>query len=184
MTNIDHATEPGPAAAWTRRRSPRRLAIASGLALLIALPAAGYAFAEYRRSDDQTQMDRRAAQVMPFDLAVTTHTFTKTAQGGAEQVIADDPHDQADIDLIRGHLRKEATAFAKGHFTDPATIHGADMPGLKQLQAATGRLTVTYTQLPTGARITYASTDPGVTTAIHQWFDAQTQDHAMPGMGG
>ena len=132
----------------------------------------------------QASMQERAAQVMPFDLNATTHTFTKTSQGGIQQIVANSACDQADIDLIRGHLRQEATRFANGEFTDPATIHGADMPGLKTLQAAGGRLTVTYAQVPAGAAITYTATEPDLINAIHTWFDAQTHEHSMPGMGG
>jgi hypothetical protein len=131
-----------------------------------------------------TSIQDRAAQVMPFDLDRTTHTFTKTATGGVEQVVADSASDLADIDLVRGHLRREAERFARGDFSDSARIHGDDMPGLRALVAADGRLSVEYTQVPTGARITYSSADPTVSAAVHAWFDAQNSDHAMPGMGG
>jgi hypothetical protein len=44
---------------------------------------------------------------MPFDLNATSHSFAKTDSGGVEQVIANDPADQRNIDLIRQHLGKE-----------------------------------------------------------------------------
>jgi hypothetical protein len=101
-----------------------------------------------------------------------------------EQVVANSASDLADIDLIRGHLRREADHFAHGDFSDSAAIHGADMPGLKALTAAHESLHVTYTEVPGGAQITYTSEDPTTTAAVHTWFDAQSHDHAMPGMGG
>jgi hypothetical protein len=36
-------------------------------------------------------MTARASQVMGFDLNATTHTFTKTTDDGAKQVVANDP---------------------------------------------------------------------------------------------
>jgi hypothetical protein len=120
---------------------------------------------------------------MPFDLDATVHTFTKTDTGGVEQVVANAPDDQRNITSIWEHLSKEADKFAKGDYGDPATIHGANMPGLQQLQAGAVRVHVRYEQVTSGARITYSSTDPAMVTALHAWFDAQNHDHAMPGMG-
>lgn len=67
------------------------------------------------------------ASVMPFDLSRSTHVFAPTADGGTQQVISKDG-DPAQIGLIRAHLRKEAAAFARGDYGDPALIHGQAMP--------------------------------------------------------
>ena len=129
-------------------------------------------------------MDSRAAAVMPFDLNATHHTFTKTDQGGEEEVVVTDPTDARDIDLIRSHLQYEAAQFSKGNYSDPAAIHGMDMPGLKVLAAGASRVQVLYEEVPGGARITYSSDDPLLIDALHAWFDRQTSDHGMPSMGG
>jgi hypothetical protein len=128
-------------------------------------------------------MADRAAAVMPFDLNATTHTFTKTDTGGVQEVEANDPADQANITLIRAHLQHEADQFAKGVYADPATIHGTNMPGLRELRAGADLVQIRYEQIPVGARITYSSTDRVLVAALHAWFDAQTSDHHMPGMG-
>jgi hypothetical protein len=128
-------------------------------------------------------MATRAAQVRPFDLNATTHTFIKNAAGGVEQVVAKDPGDQRNITLIRQHLQKEAGQFAKADYGDPAAIHGSAVPGLQELQAGAARVQIAYEQVPSGARITYSSSDPVMVVVLHAWFDAQTTDHAMPGMG-
>jgi hypothetical protein len=171
-----------------RRRggATRRWWIA-GIAIMLALATvgAGYAIAarQHSVSVDEQSMADRAAQVMPFDLTATTHTFTKDTAGGIEQVIAKDPGDQGNITLIRQHLQKEADQFAKGNYSDPAAIHGTAMPGLQELRAGADRIQIRYEQVPSGARITYSSSDPVMVAALHAWFDAQTTDHAMPGMG-
>lgn len=114
---------------------------------------------------------------MPFDLERTTHVFDKSDTGGVQSVTADDAKDSEQIRLIREHLRKEADAFARGDFDDPARIHGDDMPGLAELRAGHNQVTVTYEELGDGARITYTTADPTLVHALHRWFDAQVSDH-------
>ena len=129
----------------------------------------------------QATVASRGAEVMPFDLDATTHTFTKTDTGGQQLVIADDPSDQTQIDLIRQHLQLERTNFANGDYSDPARIHGMDMPGVSELSAGYTRVTVTYTERPDGAELTYATDDPTLIDAIHSWFDRQLMDHGTNG---
>ena len=133
---------------------------------------------------DAGSMASKASQVMPFDLTKTTHTFTKSSNGGVEKVVINDSTDTRDEALIRSHLSKEAALFRKGNYSDPTMIHGMDMPGVKELSAGTARVTVDYTDIDGGAQITYSSADPNLVSAIHAWFDRQVTDHGMPGMGG
>lgn len=126
----------------------------------------------------QDEVARKGAAVMPFDLTLTTHYFDDTATGGVQRVTAHDPHDQRQVALIRSHLAHEATRFGRGDFSDPAKIHGKDMPGLKTLATAGDKLQVSYRTLPTGASLTYSSRDTAVIAAIHAWFAAQRSDHA------
>jgi len=58
---------------------------------------------------NQTRLDvvqRRRAQVMPFDLEQTTHVFTKTRNSGLQQVISRRSDDIEQIELIRASLRR------------------------------------------------------------------------------
>jgi len=119
----------------------------------------------------------KGATVMPFDLARTTHFFDDNAAGGIETVTANDHGDSDQVALVRSHLATEAKRFAAGDFSDPAKIHGEDMPGLSALSKAGARLGVSYRDVPGGASLTYASRDPAVIAAIHDWFAAQRSDH-------
>ena len=116
---------------------------------------------------------------MPFDLNATTHRFLPKPSGGVQQVLAVDPGDATQNDLIRGHLRKQLSKFQRGDFSDPTAVHGADMPGVTELSnaARTGTLTVTYDDLPNGAQLSFTSDAPDVVAAIHRWFRAQKRDH-------
>lgn len=132
----------------------------------------------------QAEVAERGASVMPFDLERTTHHFRKTDDGGVQTVVSDDPKDGAQVALVREHLSAEAERFRRGDFTDPARIHGAEMPGLDALRGHAGRITITYQDTPDGGRITYSTTDPALVVALHHWFDAQRSDHGGHATGG
>ncbi|GAA2405817.1 hypothetical protein GCM10010191_12160 [Actinomadura vinacea] len=152
--------------------------------VVIALSSAvGYTYAD--RNEQQPQAARQAEiaaksrQVMPFDLDRTTHRFTKTGTGGVQTVTADDPADARQVELIRQHLTEETAAFRKGDYGDPASIHGGEMPGLRELEQGHTRIATRYAQTPSGAQITYTTSDPGLIKALHAWFDAQVTDHGQ-----
>jgi hypothetical protein len=150
--------------------------------LIAAVPVGAVEPASETRLDE---VAKRGAQVMPFDLTQTTHVFTKTEQGGVQQVIVKDPAQGEQIRRIREHLSKIAAEFAQGDFSDPAKIHGEAMPGLAELRAAkSGAIRITYGEIAAGAQIDYATDEPGLVEAIHRWFDAQLSDHARHAVGG
>lgn len=135
-------------------------------------------------AERQAEIAERGAQVMPFDLDATTHTFTDTEDGGVQTVTADDPDDNDQIQLIRAHLREERDKFARGDFEDPAAIHGHDMDGVAELAAGYRDITVTYTDLPDGGRLTYTTDRPDLVDVVHAWFARQVMDHGAHATSG
>jgi hypothetical protein len=127
----------------------------------------------------QTEIAARSQQVMPFDLERTTHRFAKSATGGVQTVTSDDPADGEQVRLIREHLTAEAAGFSRGDYGDPASIHGGEMPGLRELEQGHSRIDIRYAELPAGAQITYTTTDASLVMALHAWFDAQVTDHGQ-----
>jgi hypothetical protein len=125
----------------------------------------------------QAQVAARGAQVMPFDLEQTIHVFQRLDDGGRQTVTAKDPSNTQQIALIQSHLQHEADRFRQGDFSDPARIHGDDMPGLAELKAGFAQIDIRYTALPNGGEIRYTTTGPALVTALHQWFMAQVSDH-------
>lgn len=121
-------------------------------------------------------------EVMPFDLSKTIHIFRMTDFGGVQHVIVKDAAAMDQVPLIRQHLQKEAKAFQYGDYSDPAALHGVDMPGLKDLQAGALNIKVTYSALPNGAKITFERSDLQLLTAIHGWFGAQLSGHGADAM--
>ncbi|MQA97387.1 MAG: aspartate carbamoyltransferase [Streptosporangiales bacterium] len=155
----------------------RRKSLILAVVALAALAVAGAVIASRGGPSRQAEVAEKGARVMPFDLERTTHRFTKTATGGVQTVVADDPGDTGQIRLIRSHLKDEAARFARGDFSDPTTIHGTDMPGVAELSSGHRGVTTRYADRPDGATLTYTTGDAGLRTALHAWFDAQVSDH-------
>lgn len=123
----------------------------------------------------------RGRQVMPFDLDRSVHVFRRTPDGGTQSVISKDgAADQ--VRLIRAHLKTEAAAFARGDYTSPASIHGRNMPGLRELTSARGKVRAVYEPIRNGGRIRFAAREPALVQALHRWFDAQVADHGAHAM--
>ncbi|MDO9049839.1 MAG: aspartate carbamoyltransferase [Methylobacter sp.] len=152
------------------------------IALLVTIPAHAVEKASEQRLDEVVQ---RGSHVMPFVLEETTHVFSKTANGGVQQVIVKDPANTEQIKLIREHLTKISDEFKQGNFSNPAKIHGDTMPGLDELRKAKpNQIDIVYKELPDGAEINYSTDSPALINAIHQWFDAQLSDHARHAISG
>ncbi len=130
----------------------------------------------------QQEVAERGETVMPFDLERTTHIFEKTEFGGVQQVLSDDD-DAEQIALIQSHLEEEFEKFKQGDFSDPAKIHGHDMPGLEVLRTDYAAIELAFRELESGAEITYTTGDETLITAIHIWFDAQLMDHGRHAQG-
>jgi hypothetical protein len=128
----------------------------------------------------QTQQEHvhgTSHSVMPFDMAKTTHVFRMTETGGVQRVVLKGRKYTDHVVLIQKHLREEAERFQHGDYSDPAKLHGVTMAGLTELQIGAQRVTVSYSDLPDGAQITFQTTDPHLLTAIHRWFGAQLSEH-------
>lgn len=126
----------------------------------------------------KSQVSELGKDVMPFSLPATTHFFSKTAEGGVQQVVAKKANDTDQVKLVRQHLKEIRTQFLKGDFSGPGHIHGTDMPGLDELrQAKPGQVAIAYKDVKSGAELSYKTANPSLVIALHKWFDAQLSDH-------
>src|SRR6266508_3822491 len=98
----------------------------------------------------QVASDPNSAPGGSFDRASMARSFRTIDVGGVEQVVAQDPANQAQLDQIRAYLQEETARFQQGHYEDPAKTHGMEMPGSKELEAGYGRIQVSYSDLPDG----------------------------------
>ena len=116
--------------------------------------------------------------VMPFDLGKTLHVFRMTEDGGTQQVVTrGEDSDPQQVHMIQHHLMMEAAEFQKGNFADPSHLHGAGMPGLREMKEGAVRMQITYRALPNGAEIRFQAKGIEQITAIHRWFGAQLSEH-------
>ena len=143
------------------------------VAILGLLDSIGLCASPSRQEEVATQ----GAKIMPFDLEQTMHHFQPLENGGVQTVTVKDPANSMQIALIQAHLKEEAEKFHRGDFSDPAKIHGENMPGLAALQSGAQHIDVHYTALPNGAQIRYDTKDPALVMGLHQWFAAQRDDH-------
>lgn len=125
----------------------------------------------------QEHVHNMAHSVMPFDMSKTLHIFRMTEAGGVQAVVAKDPGAADQIALIRQHLQHEAERFRSGDYSDPGTLHGADMPGLADMRAGAARIKISYATRPAGAEIRFETPDLHLLTAVHRWFGAQLSEH-------
>lgn len=133
----------------------------------------------------QAEVSDRGKVVMPFDLAATTHVFTKTSSGGTQKIVAKNLNDGAQIKLVRQHLQEIRTKFLQADFSGPSYIHGQTMPGLAELKAAkSGAIAIDYKNISGGGELTYTTKDRALVSALHKWFDAQVSDHGQDAMAG
>lgn len=156
-----------------------------GLATLTAIAALIFLYVTgvFTSRSRQGEVAERGAKVMPFDLEQTRHVFEKLDDGGLQRVVAKDRSYKEQIPLIQAHLKEESEKFRRGDFSDPAKIHGEDMPGLAELKSGAGKIEVVYTPLPDGAQIRYATKDRALVMALHHWFNAQLSDHGRHASG-
>jgi hypothetical protein len=157
--------------------------VAGGAVLLSATLVVPYKTAMLLAQTRQAEVAKRGAQVMPFDLEKTVHVFQKLEDGGLQKVVVKDPSNKEQVPLIQSHLKAESEKFRKGDFSDPAKIHGEDMPGLAELKAGAKQIDIRYTSLPDGAQVRYTTKNTKLLAALHRWFDAQLSDHGHHASG-
>ncbi|HEY4804132.1 MAG TPA: aspartate carbamoyltransferase [Paraburkholderia sp.] len=164
-------------------KRPSAVLVAASTALLFgAVVVSPSALAE--STARQHDVAQHGAEVMPFSLGATTHIFTKTPDGGIQQVVVKH-RDPKQVSLIRRHLATIAQQFRAGDFEAPEAIHGNDMPGLAALRTAQpGALKIHYRDLPDGGEIVYHADEARLVAALHDWFDAQLSDHGHDAMAG
>ena len=150
------------------------------LTAILVMAGSQYAFAD-TGNQHQATVEKQSERVMPFKMDESMHVFSPSVSGGTQTVLVHGG-DARQVALVRAHLRKEAAAFARGDFADPASIHGGRMPGLRVMHERASEIRVRYSDVPRGARIAYAAQAPAVIAAIHAWFEAQVHDHGSHAM--
>jgi opacity protein-like surface antigen len=122
-------------------------------------------------------VDERGDKGMGFSHMKTTHHFRIFSDGGAIEVTATDPTDEASLTQIRGHLAHIAQAFTAGNFDTPRFVHGRMPSGAAVMQQMKTKIRYSYEQLETGGRVRITTSDAKAITAVHEFLRFQINEH-------
>jgi hypothetical protein len=129
-------------------------------------------------SDDHAAgVAARGDQAMGFSHEKSAHHFWLLPNGGAIEVVANEPNDSATRDDIRAHLSHIAQMFTEGDFQLPMIIHDKVPPGVPVMESKQGAISYTFEATPTGGQVRIATTDKDALEAIHQFLAFQIDDH-------
>lgn len=138
-------------------------------------PAADSAFAA---------VQARGMEVMGVSQTASSHVFEDLPDGGRIVYTADTPTDSQAVATIRAHLRDIAGAFAAGDFSQPARVHGRDVPGSAVLAQRRATVRYTMTERPAGGELRIVTTDPATLAAVREFLQFQRNDHRAPAHEG
>jgi len=132
---------------------------------------------EQNQSAHHSEMMKRGEQAMGFSQEETTHHFRLYKDGGAIEVVANDPKDTASRDQIRMHLSHIAKMFSAGNFEAPMFIHATTPPGVPTMTALREQIQYEYQVIDNGARVRISTANAQARDAIHAFLLYQILDH-------
>jgi hypothetical protein len=80
-------------------------------------------------------------------------TFDCIKDGGAIEVVANDPKESASRDQIRMHLSRIAEMFSAGNFEAPMFIHAITPPGVPTMITLREQIQYEFQEADNGARV-------------------------------
>jgi hypothetical protein len=127
--------------------------------------------------DAHAKMNERGEKGMGFSQTANTHHFLLKPDGGAIQVEANDPKDNAARDSIRTHLTHIAHSFSAGDFDIPMFVHDTVPPGVPDMKRLKEKITYSFQETPSGGRVVIATSDPESLAVIHKFLRFQIDEH-------
>jgi hypothetical protein len=125
------------------------------------------------------ELNQRGAMVMGFDQERTTHHFSLFQDGGAIEVLVNEPADEQNRTAIQTHLPHIVSMFSAGQFDAPMLVHArSDVPGIDVMKARAQNIRYNYVTLAGGGRVDIRTNDPIARDAIHEFLKFQIADHA------
>ena len=122
-------------------------------------------------------MEHRGDAVMGFSHETTTHAFKLYDDGGAIEVVANDPKDDKSIEAIRAHLRESAKAFAKGDFAKPKAIHEELPDGAAEMRELRAAIEYDFAETERGGCVRIITSDAKALDAVHRFLRFQIREH-------
>ncbi len=122
-------------------------------------------------------VNARGDHAMGFSHEKTTHHFKLTTDGGAIEVVADDPKDAASLEQIRAHLSHIAKLFKEGDFSIPMFTHDEAPPGASTMARLKADINYSFEGVERGGRVRIVTANAEAIEAIHEFLRYQINDH-------
>jgi len=139
--------------------------------------------ARHRETDSPSPQDHfsdvnvRGDQGMGFSHEKTTHHFHLLADGGAIEILSNEPTDAASQEAIREHLAMIAVKFAQGDFDIPMFIHATVPPGVETMKRLIDKIIYQAENTTQGAQLRITTHDTQALSAIHSFLRFQIREH-------
>jgi hypothetical protein len=154
------------------------MTIKSTLTVLLLISALQAQQANTQAPEQQhAEMMKRGDAGMGFSQAKTTHHFLLLKDGGAIQVSANDPKDDATRDHIRMHLSHITQMFSEGNFDVPMFIHDTVPPGVPMMKKLHEEIHYHYQQTDAGGKILIDTANLKALEAVHEFLLFQITEH-------
>ena len=127
--------------------------------------------------EQHAAMMKRGEAGMGFSQDKTTHHFLLLKDGGAIQVSANDPKDDATRDHIRMHLSHVTEMFSAGDFDVPMFIHDTTPPGVPTMKKLHNEIHYRYQETDTGGKVVIDTANPKALKAVHEFLRFQISEH-------
>lgn len=128
-------------------------------------------------TERHAEMDKRGDQAMGFSQSTTTHHFLLRRDGGAIEVEARDPQDEASREQIRQHLARIAQMFAEGNFDTPMFIHAQTPPGAAVMKRLKSEIKYEFEKTERGGRVSIRTRSAEALAAVHEFLRFQIKEH-------
>lgn len=128
-------------------------------------------------TDHHAGVTSRGDQAMGFSHEKTTHHFWLYKDGGAIEVLANDPKDTDSRDMIRMHLSHLAKMFAAGDFDAPMFIHATNPPGVPAMIELRDQIHYQFEKTDSGGRVRIQTANAKALEAVHQFLRFQISEH-------
>jgi hypothetical protein len=125
----------------------------------------------------QADVEKHGDEGMGFPHDKTTHHFRLYKDGGAIEVVVNDPQDSENIEAIRMHLGHITKMFAGGDFSIPMFVHDQVPPGAAVMKEKRAEIRYSFEAVPEGGRVRIRATNAEALKAIHEFLRFQIKDH-------
>jgi hypothetical protein len=130
-----------------------------------------------RQMQKEAELKKHGLAAMGFEQDAAAHHFRLYADGGAIEVEARHPADDATRAAIRAHLRRIADDFAHGDFAKPLDTHGEVPPGVSDLVRLRSSITYRYDPTPNGGRVGITTANSEALSAVYLFLKYQIREH-------